>query len=175
MQIDPRPGFRPCRPGASPPWPRPQRRPSALARSPEYLMPPSAITPMPALSADFPRRRGWPSAVACRQPATMRVVQIEPGPDADLDGIPRRHRSAPWCHPRSPRLPARMRTELESFLARSTASSTRWEWPCAVSDRPAGRRRHRIRRFGAHRSRHRRRWWRRRPAAGPARPWWRGD
>ena len=30
-------------------------------------------------------------------------------------------------------LPAMMRTELESFLARVTASSTRCEWPCAVS------------------------------------------
>ena len=51
----------------------------ALVTSPEYLMPPSAMTGMP---------RGWAAraasamAVICGIPApvTMRVVQMEPGP-----------------------------------------------------------------------------------------------
>ena len=52
---------------------------SALARSPEYLMPPSAMTGMPAL-----RHSSTQSMIAVNcgtpTPETMRVVQIEPGP-----------------------------------------------------------------------------------------------
>ena len=51
----------------------------ALARSPEYLMPPSPIAGTPAA-----RQASAASmiAVSCGTPtpATMRVVQIEPGP-----------------------------------------------------------------------------------------------
>ena len=61
----------------------------ALARSPENLMPPSAITGVPLL-----RQASTASitAVSCGTPtpATMRVVQIEPGPMPTLTA------SAPW-------------------------------------------------------------------------------
>ena len=52
---------------------------SALARSPEYLMPPSAITGVPVACAASTASM---IAVSCGTPtpATMRVVQIEPGP-----------------------------------------------------------------------------------------------
>ena len=52
---------------------------SALARSPEYLMPPSAITGMPVFFASSTESM---IAVICGTPtpAMMRVVQIEPGP-----------------------------------------------------------------------------------------------
>ena len=51
----------------------------ALARSPEYLMPPSAITGVSVLRATSTASM---IAVSCGTPtpATMRVVQIEPGP-----------------------------------------------------------------------------------------------
>ena len=73
-------------------------------------------------------------AVSCGTPtpATMRVVQIEPGP------MPIFTASAPASiRARVPSavatLPAMICTELDSFLMRATLSSTRWEWPCAVS------------------------------------------
>jgi hypothetical protein len=52
---------------------------SALARSPEYLMPPSAITGAPDSRA---ARKASDTAVSCGTPtpATIRVVQMEPGP-----------------------------------------------------------------------------------------------
>ena len=51
----------------------------ALARSPEYLMPPSAITGAPESLA---ARAASSTAVSwgTPTPATMRVVQMEPGP-----------------------------------------------------------------------------------------------
>jgi len=51
----------------------------ALARSPEYLMPPSAIT---GTLAFFAASTASMIAVSCGTPtpATIRVVQIEPGP-----------------------------------------------------------------------------------------------
>jgi hypothetical protein len=51
----------------------------ALAISPEYLMPPSAMTGMLFLRAS---PTASSSAVSCGTPtpATMRVVQMEPGP-----------------------------------------------------------------------------------------------
>ena len=56
---------------------------SALATSPEYLMPPSAMiaTPVPLAAATASA-----IAVSCGTPtpATMRVVQIEPGPTPTL-------------------------------------------------------------------------------------------
>ena len=66
--------------------------------SPEYCSPPSPMTGTPA---------GWHAwaaswiAVTCGTPtpATTRVVQIEPGPDADLDavgaGVDQRLRAGP--------------------------------------------------------------------------------
>ena len=52
---------------------------NAFTRSPEYLMPPSAITGMPEALATS---EASATAVNCGTPtpATMRVVQIEPGP-----------------------------------------------------------------------------------------------
>src|SRR5271163_718167 len=52
---------------------------SALATSPEYLIPPSAITGMPDLAATAQTSI---TAEICGTPtpATTRVVQIEPGP-----------------------------------------------------------------------------------------------
>src|ERR1700709_1324471 len=52
---------------------------SAWARPPEYLMPPSAITDTPAFLVASTASM---IAVSCGTPtpATMRVVQIEPGP-----------------------------------------------------------------------------------------------
>ena len=51
----------------------------AFVMSPEYLMPPSAITATPAFDA---ARAASEIAVICGIPApvTMRVVQIDPGP-----------------------------------------------------------------------------------------------
>ena len=51
----------------------------ALVTSPEYLMPPSAITGTPCSRA---AREASAMAVICGIPApvTMRVVQMEPGP-----------------------------------------------------------------------------------------------
>ena len=52
---------------------------SALAMSPEYCIPPSAITGIPCFAATLAQSK---IAVTCGTPvpATMRVVQIEPGP-----------------------------------------------------------------------------------------------
>ena len=51
----------------------------ALVRSPEYLMPPSAMIGM---SRSRPARNASEMAVICGMPApvTIRVVQMEPGP-----------------------------------------------------------------------------------------------
>jgi hypothetical protein len=75
----------------------------------------------------------WLTAVICGTPtpATMRVVQMEPGPMPTLTasapastsaGPPRRWR----CCRRSP-------ARREVALIQRTRSSTPWEWPCAVS------------------------------------------
>ena len=58
----------------------------ALARSPEYLMPPSAIA---GTSAAAHASTHSMIAVSCGTPtpATIRVVQIEPGPNSDLHGV----------------------------------------------------------------------------------------
>ena len=51
----------------------------ALAKSPEYLIPPSAIITLPCLSASSAHSRravNWGTPT----PATILVVQIEPGP-----------------------------------------------------------------------------------------------
>ena len=101
----------------------------ALAKSPEYLMPPSAIT-----GTSPAARAASMIAVSCGTPtpATIRVVQIDPGP------IPTFTASAPA--PISARvasavatLPATTCTAFDSALIRSTARATPSEWPCAVS------------------------------------------
>ena len=58
----------------------------ALAMSPEYCRPPSPMTGTPA---GRQARAASMIAVTCGTPtpATTRVVQIEPGPDADLDRV----------------------------------------------------------------------------------------
>jgi hypothetical protein len=92
-----------------------------LAKSPEYLMPPSAIT-----GTSPAARAASMIAVSCGTPtpATIRVVQIEPGP------IPTFTASAPA--PISARvasavatLPAITCTSFDSFLIRSTAFAPR--------------------------------------------------
>ncbi|MCY1532298.1 hypothetical protein D9M68_675630 [compost metagenome] len=62
----------------------------------------------------------------------MRVVQIEPGPMPTLTASAPASISA-LVPAAVATLPAMMRTEFESFLTRATASSTRCEWPWAVS------------------------------------------
>ena len=109
------------------------RRPAPWRDRAEYLMRAIGNYPDAGLVGRLPRRRGWPSACGMPTPATMRVVQIEPGPMPILTASAPASISA-LVPSAVATLPARMRTELESFLARSTASSTRWEWPCAVSD-----------------------------------------
>ena len=58
----------------------------AFATSPDEVMPPSAITGTPCGAATSATSK---TAVTCGTPtpATTRVVQIEPGPDADLQGV----------------------------------------------------------------------------------------
>ncbi|EAQ05199.1 hypothetical protein SKA53_03249 [Yoonia vestfoldensis SKA53] len=101
----------------------------ALAKSPENLMPPSAITgtsPAACAQSMIAVNCGTPT------PATMRVVQIDPGPIPTLTAsapTPIRARAA------SPVaiLPATIWTSFDSALTRSTARATPSEWPCAVS------------------------------------------
>src|SRR3954468_5935372 len=104
---------------------------SALARSPEYLMPPSAITGVPDFRASSTQSM---IAVICGTPtpATMRVVQIEPGPMPTLMQSAPASISALAPSPVAT-LPATTCTLFDSRLIRLTASSTYLEWPCAVS------------------------------------------
>ena len=73
-------------------------------------------------------------AVSCGTPtpATMRVVQIEPGPMPTLTASAPASISA-LVPSAVATLPAITCTRLDCFLMRVTASSTRLEWPCAVS------------------------------------------
>ena len=109
-------------------------------------------------------------AVSCGTPtpATIRVVQIEPGPMPTLMASAPASISALAPSPVAT-LPATTCTALDSRLMRSTASSTSLECPCAVStttrSTPAS-----ISSLGALDGLCRRRWSPRRPAAGPARP-----
>ena len=103
----------------------------ALARSPEYLMPPSPIT---GTSAARAASAASMMAVSCGTPtpATIRVVQIEPGPMPTL--IASAPASISACAPsRVATLPAMIATLLVTRLIRATWSSTCSEWPCAVS------------------------------------------
>ena len=103
----------------------------AFARSPEYLIPPSAIHGTPAL-----RQASEASIIAVNcgtpTPATIRVVQIDPGP------IPIFTASAPALIKASAPslvaiLPAMICKSLLISRIRLTAFSTPSEWPWAVS------------------------------------------
>ena len=59
----------------------------ALARSPEYLMPPSAMTEAPVPLAARAESINGRQIAGTPTPATMRVVQMEPGTDPDLNRI----------------------------------------------------------------------------------------
>ena len=103
----------------------------ALARSPENLIPPSAMIGTSRFRAT---EAASITAVSCGTPtpATMRVVQIEPGP------IPILTASAPasikaLVPSAVATFPATTCTLFDSFLIRVTDSSTRCECPCAVS------------------------------------------
>ena len=92
-------------------------------------MPPSAMTGTPPAPDTLSM-----IAVSCGTPtpATIRVVQIEPGP------IPTLTESAPASiSARAPSavamLPAMICTSFDRDFARSTARATPSEWPCAVS------------------------------------------
>ena len=105
----------------------------ALAMSPEYCRPPSAMTGIPAgLAAS---EASW-TAVICGAPTpvTMRVVQIEPGPTPTL--IPSTPASMKaWAPSRVATLPPMTCTcrVAGSDLSRSTISRSSLTWPCAVS------------------------------------------
>src|SRR3954465_5783030 len=94
-------------------------------------MPPSAITGTSAAPAGSTASR---MAVSCGTPtpATIRVVQIEPGPMPTLIASAPASISA-LAPSRVATLPAMTCTALDSLLARVTVSSTRTEWPRAVS------------------------------------------
>src|ERR1035441_5464149 len=103
----------------------------ALVISPEYLMPPSAMTGIPCSRA---ARAASAMAVICGMPApvTMRVVQLDPGP------MPTLMASAPASISASApsyvaTLPARRPTVGNALFTSRIASSTREEWPCAES------------------------------------------
>ena len=101
----------------------------ALAKSPEYLMPPSAITGMSPAA-----RAASMMAVNCGTPtpATIRVVQIDPGPIPTFTASAPAPISARVASPVAT-LPATTCTVFDSRLIRSTARATPSEWPCAVS------------------------------------------
>ena len=106
---------------------------SAFAMSPEYCSPPSAITGMPASRA---ARDASYTAVTwgTPTPATMRVVQIEPGPTPTLTASTPASMSA--CAPsRVATLPPMMSmwSNDESAFRRRTMSITPADWPLAVS------------------------------------------
>ncbi len=85
-------------------------------------MPPSAITGMPAF---FAASTASMMAVSCGTPtpATMRVVQIEPGPMPTLMASAPQSISA-LAPSAVATLPATTCTAFDSFLMRVTASST---------------------------------------------------
>src|SRR6186997_1231360 len=99
----------------------------ALATSPEYLMPPSAmIGTLPAAATQSA------IAVSCGTPtpATIRVVQIEPGPTPTLTASTPASTRA-WAPAYVATLPAMMSTlaAAESDFNRRTISNTPWECP----------------------------------------------
>ena len=105
----------------------------ALAMSPEYCRPPSAMTGTPAGLQAW--AAAW-TAVICGAPTpvTMRVVQIEPGPTPTLTASAPASTNA--CAPsRVATLPPMTWTwrVAGSLLSRWTISMSRRTWPWAVS------------------------------------------
>src|SRR5579864_7521767 len=104
---------------------------SALVTSPEYLMPPSAMT---GIWASRVARAHSAMAVIWGTPApvTMRVVQMEPGPMPTLmASAPERTSSQAPSNVAT--LPARRSTSGSLALMALTAPITRLEWPWALS------------------------------------------
>ena len=106
---------------------------SALAMSPEYCSPPSAMTGTPAGSHAC--NALWPAVTwGTPTPATTRVVQIEPGPTPTLTASAPASTSA--CAPSGvatlPPMTSTWRVA-GSDLSRRTMSSSSRAWPCAVS------------------------------------------
>ena len=94
----------------------------ALTMSPEYASPPSAINGMPALLHAFDASR---IAVICGTPtpATIRVVQIEPGPTPTFTASAPAFISA--CAPaRVATFPPIISVVGENFLMRAIESNT---------------------------------------------------
>ena len=122
-----------ARRASSRPSRRRRRRAIALAKSPEYLMPPSAMTGTPSRRAASAQSM---IAVSCGTPtpATIRVVQIEPGPmptfTASAPGRDQR-RASPRRSPRCRRRSGRVRSMGLDPLDRRRRRPS--EWPCAVS------------------------------------------
>ena len=103
----------------------------ALVMSPEYLIPPSAISGIRERSATLEHSF---SAVSCGTPApaTILVVQIEPGPTPTLTALtPAAIRS--FVASAVATLPAIMSISLKCFLRFLTVSITAFECPWAVS------------------------------------------
>src|SRR4029079_17979534 len=102
---------------------------SALAMSPLVRTPPSAITGTP-----FAARAASMIAVSCGTPtpATIRVVQIDPGPIPTLIASAPASTSA-LAASAVATLPATTWTELETPFTRSTAAATSRLWRWAVS------------------------------------------
>ena len=102
---------------------------SALTMSPEYLMPPSAITgtsPAPATASSTAVSCGMPT------PATTRVVQMEPGPTPTFTPSTPRSTSA-RAPSRVAMFPAMSCTSGSASRTCAVACSTPAECPCAVS------------------------------------------
>src|SRR6266851_2963289 len=101
----------------------------ALTTSPEYLMPPSAITgtsPAPATASRMAVICGTPT------PVTTRVVQIEPGPTPTFTAsTPRSTRARAPASVAT--LPATSCTSGNASRSSDTVSSTPLECPCAES------------------------------------------
>ena len=103
---------------------------NALAISPEVRIPPSAITGTPALVASAAASMiadncGTPT------PATIRVVQIDPGPIPTLIASAPAATSAPPL--RRGDVAGNIWNIIDDLLIRSTAAETALLWPCAVS------------------------------------------
>src|ERR1041385_335789 len=103
---------------------------SALATSPEYLIPPSEMIGFPCFSAHSAQSA---TAVTCGTPtpATTRVVQIDPGP-MPIFTASAPARTSDCVASAVATLPAITCTSHSDFT-RSTICGTEAECPCAVS------------------------------------------
>src|SRR5207249_1011357 len=101
----------------------------AFTTSPEYLMPPSAMTGTSPAAATASR-----IAVTCGTPTpvTTRVVQIEPGPTPTLTASTPRSISA-WAPSPVATFPPTSCASGNASRRHPTVSSTPCEWPCAES------------------------------------------